>query len=267
MDCPFARLDKAFALGRAITIQQTTKQHMRNYNKTIGALAAVTALTAGVAQAEIEGDVYAGYSTDYIFRGVSLAEDLAEAGVNLSTTCPLTQGKISVGVWYGSGNDQNGDFDNQMNTSIGLTKEVGNFDLSVGYINYDHNGGVQIDTQEIYVGASTEVFAGINLGVTAFFDVDANDSLYVEAAASKSFEINSTVNLNLSAGVGMYDGDDNIDDGFNHWFLGASLPWAARENLTVTPFVKYVQTDSDYNAGISTDGDEVIGGVRLSVGF
>jgi uncharacterized protein (TIGR02001 family) len=240
---------------------------MRNYNKTIGALAAVTAFTAGVAQAEIEGDVYAGYSTDYIFRGVNLAEDLAEAGVNLSTTCPLTQGTISLGLWYGSGNDQNGTFDNQMNTSIGLTKEVGNFDLSIGYINYDHNGAVQIDTQEIYVGASTEVFAGVNFGLTAFFDVDANDSLYVEAAASKSFEVNSTVNLNLSAGVGFYDGDDNISDGFNHWFLGASLPWAARENLTVTPFVKYVQTDSDYNAGISTDGDEVIGGVRLSVGF
>lgn len=243
------------------------EKNMRNYNKTIGILAAATALTAGVAQAEIEGDVYAGYSTDYIFRGVSLAEDIAEAGVNLSTTCPLTQGTLSAGVWYGSGNDQSGLFENQTISSIGLTKEVANYDLSVGFINYDNNGGTQIGTQEIYVGASTEVIDGINFGVTAFFDVDANESLYVEAAASKSFEVNSTVNLNLSAGVGFYDGDDNIDDGFNHWFLGASLPWAARENLTVTPFVKYVQTDSDYNSGISTDGDEVIGGVRLSVGF
>ena len=238
---------------------------MRNYNKTIGALAAVTALTAGVAQAEIEGDVYAGYSTDYIFRGVSLAEDLAEAGVNLSTTTPL--GTLSASAWYGSGNDQNGLFDNQTISSIGLTKEVANFDLSVGFINYDNNRGTESGTEEIYVGASTELIDGINFGVTAFWDVDATESLYVEAAASKSFEVNSSVNLNISAGLGFYDGDDNIEEGFNHWFLGASLPWAARENLTVTPFVKYVQTDSDYNAGLSTDGDEVIGGVRLSVGF
>jgi hypothetical protein len=242
------------------------EKNMRNYNKTIGILAAATALTAGVAQAEIEGDVYAGYSTDYIFRGVSLAEDIAEAGVNLSTTCPLTQGTLSAGVWYGSGNGQNDLFDNHMISSIGLTKEVANYDLSVGFINYDYNGGTENDTQEIYVGASTEVIDGINFGVTAFFDVDATESLYFEAAASKSFEVNSSVNLNLSAGVGFNDGDDNNDDGFNHWFLGASLPWAARENLTVTPFVKYVQTDSEYESGIS-DGDEVIGGVRLSVGF
>lgn len=241
---------------------------MRNYNKTIGALAAVTALTAGVAQAEIEGDVYAGYSTDYIFRGVSLAEDLAEAGVNLSTTCPLTQGTISVGVWYGSGNDQAGDFDDQTNTSVGLTKEVGDYDLSVGYINYDYNGG-EIDTQEVYVGASTQLdcFAGINFGVTAFLDVEATESLYIEAAASKSVQLNSQVNLSLSAGIGAYDGDDTIEDGFNHWFLGVSLPWAARENLTVTPFVKYVRTERNYSSGLSNDGNEVIGGVRLSVGF
>ena len=238
---------------------------MRNYNKTIGILAAARALTAGVAQAEIEGDVYAGYSTDYIFRGVSLAEDLAEAGVNLSTTTPL--GTLSASVWYGSGNDQNGDFDNQTISSIGLTKEVANYDLSVGFINYDNNGGTQIGTEEIYVGASTELSDGINFGVTAFWDVDAHESLYVEAAASKSFEVNSSVNLNLSAGVGFYDGDDNIDEGFNHWFLGASLPWAARENLTVTPFVKYVRTERNYSSGLSNDGNEVIGGVRLSVGF
>ena len=238
---------------------------MRNYNKTIGALAAVTALTAGVAQAEIEGDVYAGYSTDYIFRGVSLAEDLAEAGVNLSTTTPL--GTLSASAWYGSGNDQNGLFDNQTISSIGLTKEVANYDLSVGFINYDNNGGTQIGTEEIYVGASTELIDGINFGVTAFWDVDATESLYVEAAASKSFEVNSSVNLNISAGLGFYDGDDNIEEGFNHWFLGASLPWAARENLTVTPFVKYVRTERNYSSGLSNDGNEVIGGVRLSVGF
>lgn len=240
---------------------------MRNYNKTIGALAAVTALTAGVASAEIEGDVYAGYATDYIFRGVNLAEDLAEAGANLSTVCPLTGGTITAGLWYGSGNDDNGDFDNQLNTTVGISKEFSGVNLGVGYINYDLINGTGEDTQEVYLSASAEVFAGIVLGATGYYDFDANSGWYFETGASKSFEINETVSLNLSAGIGLYESSNTSDDGFNHWYLGAALPWKATEQLTVTPFVKYVDTDSDYEPGLSEDGDEIVGGVRLSVGF
>ena len=73
---------------------------MQNYCKTIGALAAASALVAGNAQAEVEYELHAGYSSEYLFRGLDLGDDLVEAGVNAATEW---QGfGFSAGAWYGS---------------------------------------------------------------------------------------------------------------------------------------------------------------------
>ena len=49
---------------------------MQNYCKTIGALAAASALVAGNAQAEVEYEIHTGYSSMYLFRGLDLGEIL-----------------------------------------------------------------------------------------------------------------------------------------------------------------------------------------------
>jgi hypothetical protein len=50
---------------------------MKNYCKTIGALAAASALVAGTASAEIEYNIGTGYTNEYLFRGLNLGQDLA----------------------------------------------------------------------------------------------------------------------------------------------------------------------------------------------
>lgn len=250
---------------------------MRKTNKTIGALAAITALTAGVAMAglqDIKGDLYAGYATQYNFRGVNLGDDLAEAGFNLSTECPLTQGTISLGVWYGSLNDSPSLANNQLNTSLGWNKDLGAFDLGLGFINYDHNGSIFGDTNEVYLTLGADLFAGIRGAVAVYYDLDDADGWYIEPTLSKSIKLNECVSLDLSAGAGFYQSYAGALEGTNHWFIGAALPWQARQNLTITPYVKYVDVSSghlsgyDFTAGSATAGeDEVIGGVRASVSF
>mgnify|MGYP007038417247 CR=1 FL=1 len=55
---------------------------MQNYCKTIGALAAASALVAGNASAEVEYTLGTGYTSEYIFRGENLGEDLVEASLS-----------------------------------------------------------------------------------------------------------------------------------------------------------------------------------------
>ena len=70
---------------------------MQNYCKTIGALAAASALVAGNATAEVEYEIHTGYTSEYIFRGVDLGDDLTEVGVDIAGN--YNDINLSAGVW------------------------------------------------------------------------------------------------------------------------------------------------------------------------
>ena len=261
--------------------QQKQKKYMRNYNKTIGALAAITALSAGVASAEIEGEVYAGYASSYNFRGIELGDNLAESGLNLSYDCQLTQGEFNVGVWYGSTNDsKNSIIDDQLQTSVSWSKELGFLDLSVGFINYDFKGSSGVGdftTSEVFLTLSKELYEGIRASVSTFYDVDLVNGWYFEGALSKSFALTECINLDLAAGASFYQSYETplagfASDGFNHWFASVALPVQARENLLITPYVRYVDVrGSQFSGGqlsnLGGGDDEIIGGIRANVSF
>ncbi len=246
-----------------------------NTTKTIGAFLAVAALSSGAAMAEIEGDIYAGYATQYNFRGVNNGDDLGEAGVNLSTKCPLTGGTITAGVWYGSVNADDRLLDNQMISTLGISKQFDAVDVGFGFIRYDFdNSGRSFfsDTSEIYLSAATDLYAGVRGKVAAYYDVEINDGWYLEGTLSKSFEINETVDLTVTGGLSVYQSHASNTDGLNQLFVTVAMPWAVKDNVTLTPYVKYSDVDSDQFSGINggdlDSGDnEFFGGIRLSVSF
>ncbi|MFN4942377.1 MAG: hypothetical protein ACK5G9_01135, partial [Akkermansiaceae bacterium] len=73
---------------------------MQNYYKTIGALVVASAFAAGNASAEIESEIHAGYTNEYLFRGLDLGSNLVEAGLDVSTE--YNGLGLSAGAWYGS---------------------------------------------------------------------------------------------------------------------------------------------------------------------
>jgi Na+-translocating ferredoxin:NAD+ oxidoreductase RnfC subunit len=78
--------------------ETNTKKYMQNYCKTIGALAAASALVAGNASAEVEYTLGTGYSSEYLFRGDNLGQDLVEASASASTEWNGLG--LSAGAWY-----------------------------------------------------------------------------------------------------------------------------------------------------------------------
>src|SRR6478752_5526333 len=123
------------AKGKAATENQHNT--MQNYCKTIGALAAASALVAGTAQAEVEYELHTGYSSEYLFRGVDLGDDLVEVGVDAAYE--VNGFTFSGGVWA-TAFDASAPTTNQIDSETDFYTETsydfGFLTASVGYIYY-----------------------------------------------------------------------------------------------------------------------------------
>jgi hypothetical protein len=157
-----------------------------------------------------------------------------------------------------------------------VSKAFGAVNASLGYIYYSYPEFAESNTQEIFLTLSTEIYAGITGTVTGYYDFDLFGSWYMNADLGKSFTINDQLALNLNAGIGAYESDPGFADGMNHYYVKAGLAWAPKENLTVTPYVKYTAADSDFPSeftalsgsdGTGDGGENVVGGVTISVAF
>ena len=153
---------------------------MQNYCKTIGALAAASALVAGNAQAEVEYELHAGYSSEYLFRGLDLGDNLVEAGANVATEWEGFG--FSAGAWYGSFEEATGVPGVQANSDeldlfAETSKDLGFVTAHVGYIAYlyptsniNTNANSNVDSGEVYFSLSHD-FGFVNSYVTYFWDV------------------------------------------------------------------------------------------------
>lgn len=230
-------------------------------------------LAATSAHAELETEIHAGYHSIYEFRGVDFGDDLYEGGIDLSYD--LGGGfSLSGGIWYADSNGGGGGAFEEADYYIGLTKTLGKVDVSIGYTYYDFPGSSLPSTEEIYIGLSTELECGLGLSLTYYEDIDAIDGGYLEFEATKSYKLSPCISLDLAVGAA-YSFDYNADvnggplDGFNHYFVKLATPWVIRENMTLTPYIKFVGAGSDLdNDYDTTSSDDLFyGGVTLSYSF
>jgi len=258
---------------------------MRKISKTVGALAAASTLVAGNAMAELEGEVSVGYANMYEFRFVDLGSDLVTAAVDVAYDAgPFA---FSAGAWYASWDTPGfpGGFgvnSDELDLYGGISYNfTDSFAVELGYIYYmfpDTSGA--FDTQEVYLGASYDFSFGLSLASTLYYDFDLNDGWYWDTSIGYSFSFNECLSLDLGAGVAFADGHNlqaklspnpgATKDGFQGWYLTAALPWEFRDGVTLTPYIKYTDGDSDLLTNvtnISTGEEHVIAGVSLAVGF
>lgn len=241
---------------------------MQNYCKTIGALAAASALVAGNASAEVEYEIHTGYSSEYLFRGLDLGDDLLEVGLDAATE--VNGFGLSAGMWAGAfdasaatGNDT----DNEVDFYVEGSKDLGFATAAIGYIYYWNLASLGADNQEIYFQASRDLgFASASL--TYFWDVDSTNGGdtdgYTELALSRSFELNSCLTLNVGTNVGyLVEGGD-----FTAWTTKASLDWGFVDRAKLSPFVAFSMAlgESTGSAWAET-GNEFVAGSMLSVSF
>jgi hypothetical protein len=246
---------------------------MQNYCKTIGALAAASALVAGTASAEVEYEIHTGYTSEYLFRGQTIGQDLVEVGVDVAAE--YRGFGVSAGAWYASFDEPTGfgaPFQNsnaaELNLYGELSYDLGFVEAAVGYIYYYYPQG-QLNQnllghyhpdQEVYFSLSREFF-GFEASLTYFWDVKGDNDGYSEAFLGKGFVINECLTLSTGVTLGYFFEPSEL----GHVTAKVALDYAFRENATISPFVAHswgLRNDAgaDYN-------NELVGGAILAVRF
>ncbi len=241
---------------------------MQNYCKTIGALAAASAFAAGNASAEIEYEIHTGYSTEYIFRGIELGDDLVETGVNMATE--MNGLGLSAGAWYGSFESVDGlgdsiDID-ELDLYGEVSKDLGYFTAAIGYIYYINMGSDNTaffgpgtaDQQELYFSVAKSYY-GFDVSLTYFWDVETDNNGYSELGIGRGFELSPCLTLNTGVALAyLWEQSD-----FAHVTAKVSLDWAFTETATLSPYIAAAWGLDD---GYTSD-DEFFAGSMLSVSF
>ena len=267
---------------------------MQNYCKTIGALAAASALVAGNAlagtsapvsapasapESGIEYELHAGYSSEYLFRGRDLGDDLIEVGFDIASEWNGIG--LSAGAWYGSFDAANtvkaGPFsqDVQLDTDeldlyAEVSKDLGFLKASVGYIAYIYNQAQSNkkfanldDAQEVYFSVARD-FGFAEASLTYFWGIEGDNDGYSELALSRSFELNSCLALNVGTNVGYL-----VEQGqATAWTTKVALDWGFAEHAKLSPFVAVSVALSDDNDTLyKSSGNEFVAGSMVSVSF
>lgn len=238
--------------------------------KMMGLLAVAAPLMVSQASAEIEGSLSAGYSSMYEFRGANQGDGLAEA--TLAATTKYNDITFAGSIWYASTNDDDAFVDNEVDYTLSASKTFGAVTATLGYIYYSYPEFSDTNTQEIYLAVSGEVAYGIVATGSVYYDFDLYDGFYFSFDLGKSVKVNDTLSASINAGLGVYESYATFDEGVNHFYIKAALAWTPKENLTISPYVKFTDATSDFPSDFtSSSGDfgdsNVIFGATLSVAF
>lgn len=167
--------------------------------------------------------------------------------------------------------------------TLDYSRAFGPVKLSAGYIYYAMDGAD--DTQELYLGASLNVF--LNPTLTLYREIAHLQGWYIRAGISHSFELGGGIGLDLGGGVGYYYSDDDAfveyDDGlnptteryrgFHDGTLSAGLKIPLGKYFVVNPVLAYSfplsdSADNAIEAGsFSGRSDFLYGGVNLTLSF
>lgn len=194
---------------------------MKKYKILLGASCAVlAALSAPVtAQAgDVDWSLSADLVSDYVFRGVSLADTAIQTGVEAAV------GDFYAGAWFSTGVGDTsiaaGD-EVDLYAGYGLTlSDTVSADVGVTYYHYPQGGGLfstnggGSGTYEIYGGLALD--AALAPSLYAYYDFTL-EAFTVEGSAGYSIATGESVSLDLGLSAGLVDGD-----GFSYEYATAS---------------------------------------------
>jgi hypothetical protein len=226
----------------------------------------------------VSTDFAVSYSTDYIFRGIDFGENLYTYSLDVAGTdfCGLDW---SAGIWYAQFDSPLENADEELDIYGEVSKDFGVFSTSVGFVRYIFPDGDDTSNTEAYAGIGTE-YAGFELGAKVYYNVDTDSGsaidsgdLYYDLSADYRYEFSDTLSGSAGATVAFFDADGRFENpsesGYVHFTVQASLSYAASENISISPYVAYSDSDSDYYSsyGVTGGEDHFYGGVSVGYSF
>lgn len=237
-------------------------------------LVALVSLGAVPAQAgDLSVSTSIDYVTDYVFRGVSLAESAVQPGVEIAS------GDFYAGAWASTGIGETSIFagdelDLYAGYGLSLSDSL-SADVGVTYYHYPQ-GGSLFATED--GGAGTyEVFAGLAYDTTlspslyAYYDFTL-EAFTVEGGLGHSISTGDKTSVDLGLSAGLVDGD-----GFSYEYgqLSAALGYAFTDDVSAYVGANYALSSEDTLIGdydlTTLDADfkknKLFFGAGISAGF
>ena len=226
--------------------------------KTTEIVAAILAGAAFASAQELSVSASVGYESDYVFRGIALAEDYFAPSVD------VTYGDLYLGLWAALPTDS--EYDNEVDFYAGYGFEVSELvsaDVGFTYYTYpDAADGIfdsDVNTFEMYTGVSFEVPLSPSLYVFYDFDLKA---WTVEASAGHTWEVSESTSLEAAGFVGYVKADGY--ESYN--YFGASITYSLElsENASWSVGLNYYELEEDM---IDGDNDKITIASSFSFGF
>ena len=181
--------------------------------------------------------------SDYVFRGVSLADTAIQPGVEVAV------GDFTVGAWFSTGVGETSilagdEVDLYASYSFALSDTIST-DVGITYYHYPQ-GGSLFSTND--GGSGTyEVFASVGFdttlapSVSAYYDFTL-EAFTVEGGVGHSFPAGDKTSFDLGATVGLVDGD-----GFSYEYgsASASLGYAFTDAVSAYVGANYALSSED----------------------
>lgn len=214
------------------------------------------------------------------FRGVPLSQGAVTQG-DLTVNTPLsTGGVLSFTTWYNAEltNDpgearfaegQGGEA-SEIDLVFHYSHPVGPVNLSIGGVGY-HFPELLPSTREAYLGATVQLF-GIAHSLTAYYDIDLLEDVYLSYQASRGFTLDEHWSAALAVLLG-YMGDDQAafwfgeeHSGFSDVLLTGTLSYRFDANTSVFLRGASVTVPDDELAQALDDSGEDDSGLWLALG-
>jgi uncharacterized protein (TIGR02001 family) len=228
---------------------------MKHFTLAAALLCATAMAPAAYAEdAELSVSTGVDFVSQYVFRGVSLADDAVQPYVEAS------YGNFTVGGWFSTGIGANSivagdEFDLYAGYSVPLDSSI-SLDLGATYYHYPQ-GGDFFETKNGGAG-SYEVSAAVGFGevplaptVAAYYDFTL-EAFTLEGGVGHSVEIGDAQSLDLGLTVGLVDGD-----GFSYEYGQAS---AAVSHAFTDDVSAYIGANFALNSEDALDFDSIING-------
>ena len=229
------------------------------------ALSATLAAAPAMAQ-DVSVSVSVDYVTEYVFRGVTLAEDAIQPGVEVGI------GDFYVGGWFsaafGDTSIFSGDeFDLYAGYGIALSDTLA-LDVGATYYHYPQGPGGFFESDGGGVDGTYEVYGGLSFdtvlapSVYAYYDLDLSN-LTLEGSIGHSIPLAdaTSLDLGLTAGLVAADGDGDYEYGqasaaLTHGFTDDVSVYASA-NFALASEDNFVDGDFDFaNETLDIDVDD-----------
>ncbi len=216
-------------------------------------------LAAAISGASLSAQEESSYSitvdfpfvTDYVFRGVKLAEDSIQPSVEFAA------GDFYAGIW--TSQPAKGHYDNEFDFYIGYglaLSDTWSLDFGATYYYYPETDGDA--TFEPYVGATGDLGGGLSASGYVYYDTELETATF-QVGLGYSITVSDTSTFDLAGDFGYVTADNGGD--YNYWGLSATYNLALNDSAST--YIGAVFADNDIGMGVEDEHFYGIAGISL----